>query len=122
MPEVLSFMLIAFSLLFPSLVVKNKKSTQTQIVLYVCSRVVASFLPRAGQSTNTSASNSTRIRPIPPDARIFSLFAAITWGAVMWLFRERGETIQPGMFSSMRYLYLDSEHWANLRTLLWYNK
>ena len=32
------------------------------------------------------------------------------------------ETIQPGMFSSMNYLYRDSEKWDSLRTLLWHNK
>jgi len=95
----------------------DRNAINEQIVLYVCSRVVASFLPRAGTTTAEG-----RVRPIPPDARIFSLFAAMTWGAVMWLFKYRGETIQPGMFSSMRYLYQDSEHWDSLWTLLWQNK
>jgi peroxisomal membrane protein 4 len=88
-----------------------------QIVLYVCSRVVASFIPRARSPTGSAA-----LKPVPPDSRYFSLFAALSWGAVMWLFQHRGETIQPGMFNSMTYLYRDSEHWKNLRTLLWHNK
>lgn len=98
-----------------------------QIVLYVCSRVLASFIPRAGttyMATSPAASSSanSQIKPIPPDARLFSFFAALSWGAVMWLFNNRGETIQPGMFSSMRYLYRESDHWNSLRTLLWHNK
>jgi peroxisomal membrane protein 4 len=62
------------------------------------------------------------VKPIPPDSRYFSVFAAITWGAVMWLFQHRPETVQPGMFNSMTYLYRDSERWQNLRTLLWQNR
>jgi peroxisomal membrane protein 4 len=62
------------------------------------------------------------VKPMPPDSRYFSVFAAMTWGAVMWLFQHRGETIQPGMFNSMTYLYRDSERWQNLRTLLWHNR
>lgn len=87
-------------------------------MLYVCSRVLASFIPRA---TDVPAAAGP-VRPIPPNAAHFSVFAALTWGAVMWLFRYRPETIQPGMFSSMVYLYRDSDKWKDLRTLLWHNK
>ena len=62
------------------------------------------------------------VKPLPPNARYFSIFAAVVWGAVMWLFEHREQTIQPGMFSSMTYLYEDSEQWNSLRTLLWANK
>lgn len=93
-----------------------------QIVLYVVSRVVASFIPRSSSPYSTSpASPANGGKPLPPDSRYFSLFAALSWGAVMWLFKNRGETIQPGMFSSMKYLYRDSETWTNLKTLLWHN-
>ncbi|KAG1716342.1 hypothetical protein ID866_826 [Astraeus odoratus] len=96
----------------------------SKIVLYVVSRVIASFLPRAESSCSgpTSSTTAAVVRPIPPDARYFSVFAALSWGAVMWLFKNRGQAIQPGMFSSMTYLYRDSEVWADLRTLLWHNK
>jgi peroxisomal membrane protein 4 len=99
------------------LVFGERNAINEQIVLYVCSRVVASFIPRARSPTGSAA-----LKPVPPDSRYFSLFAALSWGAVMWLFQHRGETIQPGMFNSMTYLYRDSEHWKNLRTLLWHNK
>jgi len=99
------------------LVFGERNAINEQIVLYVCSRVVASFIPRA-----RSPSGSAALKTVPPDSRYFSLFAALSWGAVMWLFQHRGETIQPGMFNSMTYLYRDSEHWQNLRTLLWHNK
>jgi peroxisomal membrane protein 4 len=93
-----------------------------QIVLYVCSRVIASFIPRAGSPHVPVTTGGGTVKPIPPNSRYFSIFAAISWGAVMWLFQHRGETIQPGMFNSMTYLYRDSERWQNLRTLLWHNK
>jgi peroxisomal membrane protein 4 len=98
----------------------NRTAVNEQIVLYVCSRVLASFIPRSAPTPPTPA--GAVARPIPPNARIFSVFAAISWGLVMWLFKHRGETIQPGMWSSMTYLYRDSESWNNLKTLLWHNK
>ncbi|KAI0639159.1 peroxisomal membrane protein 4 [Trametes polyzona] len=100
----------------------DRSAVNEQIVLYVCSRVVASFLSRAKTPYSSSAPAAPGVRPLPPDSTQFSIFAAVCWGAVMWLFNERGETIQPGMFNSMTYLYRDSEHWNSLRTLLWHNK
>ncbi|OJT15985.1 Peroxisomal membrane protein 4 [Trametes pubescens] len=100
----------------------ERSAVNEQIVLYVCSRVVAAFLSRAKTPYSSSAPPAAGTRPLPPDATQFSIFAAVCWGAVMWLFNERGESVQPGMFNSMTYLYRDSEHWNSLRTLLWHNK
>ncbi|KAN0121546.1 Tim17/Tim22/Tim23/Pmp24 family domain containing protein [Russula decolorans] len=100
----------------------ERNAINEQIVLYVCSRVLASFIPRARSPHAPATTGGGAVKPIPPDSRYFSVFAAITWGAVMWLFQHRGETIQPGMFNSMTYLYRDSERWQNLRTLLWHNR
>ena len=88
-------------------------------MLYVCSRVVASFLPRA---SSPPLDPGAPVKPLPPNSRYFSIFAAVVWGAVMFLFEHRGQTIQPGMFSSMTYLYKDSNTFSDLRTLLWHNK
>jgi len=101
----------------------DRNAINEQIVLYVCSRVVASFIPRArSRSPDPSRPVNTVQKPIPPDARLFSMFAALSWGAVMWLFAHRGQTLQPGLHSSMRYLYRDSEVWTDLKTLIWHNK
>lgn len=100
----------------------ERNAVNEQIVLYVVSRVVASFIPRATSGYNTSPQSalaSSSVKPLPPDSRYFTLFAAMSWGAVMYLFRHRGETIQPGMFNSMTYLYRDSEAWKDLKTLFW---
>ncbi|THH11801.1 hypothetical protein EW145_g420 [Phellinidium pouzarii] len=101
----------------------DRNAINEQIVLYVCSRVVASVLSRDRSSgKSVSSPPGMPARPLQPDARQFSLFAALAWGSVMWLFESRSETIQPGMWSSMNYLYKDSERWDSLRTLLWHNK
>jgi len=106
----------------------NRNAVNEQIVLYVCSRVVASFIPRAPASRSPSSSRPSSPadqwtdKPIPPDAQIFSVFAALSWGAVMWLFRHKGQTLQPGMWNSMVYLYRDSETWGGLRSFLLRNK
>ncbi|KJA25991.1 hypothetical protein HYPSUDRAFT_36847 [Hypholoma sublateritium FD-334 SS-4] len=102
----------------------ERNAVNEQIVLYVVSRVVASFIPRAGTPYNSSpqsALSGPGTKPLPPDSRYFTVFAAVSWGAVMWLFRHRGETIQPGMFNSMKYLYRDSDSWKDLKTLFWHN-
>ncbi|KAH8120550.1 peroxisomal membrane protein 4 [Phellopilus nigrolimitatus] len=101
----------------------NRTAINEQIVLYVCSRVVASVIARdRSGAKHAPPAPGTLARPLQPDARQFSFFAALAWGAVMWLFENRSETIQPGMWSSMNYLYKDSERWDSLRTLLWHNK
>jgi len=100
----------------------DRNAVNEQIVLYVCSRVVASFIPRASSPYAMSSTSASAVKPVPPNARHFSIFAALCWGLVMYLFNERGEAIQPGMFNSMTYLYRDSDHWSSLKTLLWHNK
>lgn len=102
----------------------DRNAVNEQIVLYVVSRVVASFIPRSSSPYNTSPQSAlatSAVKPIPPHSKYFTVFAALSWGAVMWLFQHRGETIQPGMFNSMQYLYRDSETWNDLRTLFWHN-
>ncbi|KAF9229557.1 peroxisomal membrane protein 4 [Gyrodon lividus] len=101
----------------------DRTAVNEQIVLYVVSRVIAAFLPRAGAPYSKAPlpNREAIARPVPPNARYFSVFAALSWGTVMWLFKNRSEGIQPGMFNSMTYLYRDSEVWKDLRTLLWHN-
>jgi peroxisomal membrane protein 4 len=56
----------------------------------------------------------------PPQA--FPIFAALSWGAIMWLFRHERPVVQPSLQASMQYLYLDSNHWSTLKNFLWHNK
>ncbi|ORX35639.1 peroxisomal membrane protein 4 [Kockovaella imperatae] len=114
----------------------ERTAINEQIVLYVMSRVFLSFLPRLYKTTSTPPSYPTQPlyplpsltspegnpRPIPPAPLPFALVSALSWAGVMYMFRHRGERLQPGMSNSMRYLYHDSEAWYDLRTLLWHNK
>ncbi|KAG8950202.1 hypothetical protein FRC04_007836 [Tulasnella sp. 424] len=100
----------------------ERNAINEQIVLYIISRVVASFIPRDVPPSAHPYPERDAVKPLPPNARIFSFFAAVSWGAVMYLFKERGETIQPGLFNSMTYIYNDSNYWEDLRTLIWHNK
>ncbi|KAH8082626.1 peroxisomal membrane protein 4 [Filobasidium floriforme] len=126
----------------------ERTAINEQIVLYVSSRVLASFLPRLLSSASGTASlpptspsssilpanlrplstlspltsKAANPRPIPPADTPFAIFAALSWGLVMYVYRHHGERLQPGMVNSMSYLYRDSEAWSSLKTLLWHNK
>ncbi|KAK4048386.1 hypothetical protein OIO90_005856 [Microbotryomycetes sp. JL221] len=114
----------------------DRNAVNEQIVLYVVSRVLTSFLPRATPPAPASASSTARLSPSgvppppgapypksrPPHPKVFSVYAAVTWGLVMYLFRERRDTLHGGMVNSMQYLYLDSEVWNGVKTLLWRGK
>ena len=52
----------------------------------------------------------------------WTVLAAGSWGAVMWLFRWYPGVLQPSLRSSMRYLYDNSESWEGWRTFLWHNR
>ena len=52
----------------------------------------------------------------------WAVFASVSWGAVMWLFRWHPEELQPSLRSSMRYLYDNAERWDGWRNFLWYNQ
>ncbi|KAI9656938.1 MAG: hypothetical protein M1831_004486 [Alyxoria varia] len=52
----------------------------------------------------------------------WTVLAAGSWGAVMWLFRWYPGVLQPSLRSSMRYLYENAEGWEGWRTLVWHNR
>ncbi|KAH7408236.1 Tim17/Tim22/Tim23/Pmp24 family-domain-containing protein [Phaeosphaeria sp. MPI-PUGE-AT-0046c] len=49
-------------------------------------------------------------------------FASVSWAMVMYIFRWHPESVQSSLRSSMSYIYVQSDHWDSLRTLLWHNK
>ncbi|GAA5983045.1 hypothetical protein JCM11641_004704 [Rhodosporidiobolus odoratus] len=119
----------------------ERNAVNEQIVLYVVSRVVTSFLPRASPPSSASPIVSSKVataalsadgfphppgypypKSLPPNSKVFQLYAAVAWGVVMYLFRERRDTLHGGMVNSMQYLYLDSEVWKGIKTLLWHNR
>ena len=95
-----------------------------QIVLYVLSRTLLSLLPRLYTSGPSPpryptqplphplpplTSAEANPRPIPPAQIPFAVVAAASWAGVMYMFRHRGERIQPGMGNSMRECRRTSE-------------
>jgi peroxisomal membrane protein 4 len=72
-------------------------------------------LPSAGIIRNTELANR-----ISNDA--WPVFAALSWGSVMWLFRWYPETVQSGLRSSMDYIYVQSDHWDSLRNFIVHSK
>ncbi|TIB30907.1 hypothetical protein E3P84_03152 [Wallemia ichthyophaga] len=99
-------------------VFSERNAVNEQMMLYVLSRVVASFIPR--QPTPETVALG---KPHPPNSTAFSLLATLTWGSAVYLFhsKTRRQTLQSGMVNSMQYLYLDSNYWSSLKTLLWHN-
>lgn len=95
-------------------------SISQQIVIYVFARVMLAIAklsvePSSGLVTNVHLSNRIKENAWPA-------FAALSWGMVMFVFRWHPESIQPSLRSSMSYIYVQSDHWDSLKTLLWHNK
>jgi hypothetical protein len=96
---------------------RSRPQINEQIVLYVLSRTLLSLLPRLYTTSPhppsypfqplphplpTLTSPEANPRPIPPAPLPFGVVAALAWAGVMYMFRHRGERIQPGMGNSMR--------------------
>ncbi|RSH86488.1 uncharacterized protein EHS24_004745 [Apiotrichum porosum] len=108
-----------------------------QIVLYIMSRAILSLIPRLYSNTANPprypmqpldhplpalTSPEANPRPIPPAPVPFTIVASLSWAMIMYMFRHRGERLQPGIVNSMRYIYHESDTWHNLKTLFWHNK
>lgn len=121
-------------------------SINQQMVLYVFSRVVlalsklaldqllsravpAASLPSAGAGAadklqvGKPVDSLTSRRRASPQATFISntawtAFATLSWGMVMYLFRTDSSLLQHSMLHSMRYLYVDSESWSDLKDFL----
>ena len=80
----------------------SHSSVNQQIVIYVFARVVLAFAKLSVQKGG----------PVPGHLRervtgnAWPVFAALSWGAVMWLFRWHPEAIQPSLRSSMNYMFV----------------
>ena len=77
-----------------------QSSVNQQIVIYVFARVVLALAKMAVQKETLLAPQTKEtIRN-----KAWPVFAATSWGAVMWLFRWHPELLQPSLRSSMVYL------------------
>lgn len=97
-------------------------SINMQIVIYVFARVVLalaklSVKPGVGMPIISQPELSKTI-----SYYAWPAFAAGSWAMVMHLFRYHDAEIQSSLRNSMSYIYVQSDHWDSLRTLLWHNK
>lgn len=103
-------------------------SVNQQIVIYVFARVMLAVAKLSLQpSTPSSPSPSPIADLITPAARAaiqehaWTVFASLSWAFVMYIFRWHPESIQPSLRSSMKYIYVDSDHWDSFRNFLIHN-
>lgn len=97
-------------------------SVNQQIVIYVFARVVLALARLAvkpgqglpGVSREGASALITR--------HAWPVFAAVSWGMVMHLFRHHPDDLQPSLRSSMSYIYNQSNDWDGLRNFIWHNK
>ncbi|CAK7208903.1 hypothetical protein SBRCBS47491_000255 [Sporothrix bragantina] len=97
-------------------------SINMQIVIYVFARVILALAkltvkPGVGLPIVSNPELSKTISHYAWPA-----FAAGSWAMVMHLFRYHDAEIQSSLRNSMSYIYVQSDHWDSLRTLLWHNK
>lgn len=95
-------------------------SVSKQIVIFVFARVVLAAAQLSIQPHMGIIKNPEMTKRISYDA--WPVFAALSWGSVMWLFRWYPDTVQSGLRSSMDYIYVQSDHWDSLRNFIVYNK
>lgn len=98
----------------------NISSVSKQIVIFVFARVCLSLAELSVQPQVGIITSQALSKRISHDA--WPVFAALSWGSVMWLFRWYPETVQSGLRSSMDYIYVQSDHWDSLRNFLIHNK
>ncbi|KAA8564550.1 hypothetical protein MFRU_013g01300 [Monilinia fructicola] len=95
-------------------------SVSKQIVIFVFARVCLSLAQLAVEPSAGLIRNKKLSDRISKDA--WPVFAALSWGSVMWLFRWHPETVQSGLRSSMDYIYVQSDHWDSLRNFILHSK
>jgi len=95
-------------------------SVSKQIVIFVFARVCLSLAQLSVQPSVGIIKNHELSKRISHDA--WPVFAALSWGSVMWLFRWYPDTVQSGLRSSMDYIYVQSDHWDSLRSFIIHSK
>ncbi|KAF2756659.1 putative peroxisomal membrane protein [Pseudovirgaria hyperparasitica] len=107
---------------------RSNSSVNQQIVIYVFARVMLALakllVKPVGEGKGGGGMglvNSQAIRDIL-QRNAWPAFASLSWASVMFLFRWHPDIIQSSLRSSMSYIYVQSDDWDSLRTLLWHNK
>ncbi|KAL6720666.1 hypothetical protein ACLMJK_002591 [Lecanora helva] len=99
-----------------------QSSVNQQIVIYVFARVMLALAKLTIQKRSEGGVGIGRDLRERVQRNAWPVFASLSWAMVMWIFRWYPDTIQPSLKSSMKYIYVDSDHWDNFRTFLVHNK
>ncbi|KUI68068.1 Peroxisomal membrane protein 4 [Cytospora mali] len=99
-------------------------SVNQQIVIYVFARVVLAMARLSVKQGTPFALPALSTEPTSSKVSHYAwpVFASLSWGMVMWLFRWYPEDLQPSLRSSMSYIYAQSNDWDGLRNFIWHNK
>ncbi|KAK4460786.1 Tim17/Tim22/Tim23/Pmp24 family-domain-containing protein [Cladorrhinum samala] len=97
-------------------------SVSQQIVIYVFARVVLALARLAVKPGTGLPGVSKPERSATISYYAWPVFASVSWGAVMHLFKFHAPELQSSLRSSMTYIYADSDHWDGLRNFIWHNK
>ncbi|KAF1944059.1 peroxisomal membrane protein 4 [Clathrospora elynae] len=109
-------------------------SVSQQIVIYVAARVCLALAKLAVQPRHVGSGHGVEGGAggweLIADGELrrslirngWPVFASLSWAMVMYIFRWHPESVQSSLRSSMSYIYVQSDEWDSLRTLLWHNK
>ena len=82
----------------------GQSSVNQQIVIYVFARVVLGLAKLAVQKRSAGGLGLSIEAREGLVGGSWPVFAALSWGCVMWLFRWYPEVLQPSLRSSMKYM------------------
>lgn len=99
-------------------------SVNQQIVVYVFARVVLALARLAVREGSGLALPVVSRDGVSQRVSHYAwpVFASVSWGLVMWLFRYHPQDLQPSLKGSMSYIYQQSDEWDSLRNFIWHNK
>jgi peroxisomal membrane protein 4 len=107
-----------------AIVFGENNNINNQIVLYLFSRILVGLaktsLKRVNEARGAVSATSAVAPIVAPDAT-FTVFAAVVWGVVMWLFRHERDTLQGSLQASMHYLYNNAHVFSTLGDFMWHN-
>ncbi|KAI9808993.1 MAG: hypothetical protein M1825_002282 [Sarcosagium campestre] len=111
-----------------------QSSVNQQIVIYVFARVVLALaklavqgrgsLTAGGSGAGANGGGAVILTKAQRSAALrwaWPAFASLSWAGVMWIFRWHPDVVQPSLRSSMKYIYVNSDHWDNFRNFLIHN-
>lgn len=99
-----------------------QSSVNQQIVIYIFARVMLALAKILVAKKNEGGLGVGRDMREKVQDNAWPVFASLSWAMVMWIFRWYPDTVQPSLKSSMKYIYVDSDHWDSFRNFLVYNQ